>query len=169
MWHSPARAGSVRPVGRWRAINGLRQWGKGQYQGQAYTAYNRWLNTLYEKEWYVHVGKRLDSLEFTVKYIGRYAKRPVIAETRLKSFNGESVEFSHRDKVLQREVTLHMPVAEFIGKVVRHIPEKHHRMIRYSGLFANRVKLPDLTVGASPDTPSAEKRNPAVAGAPLHT
>ena len=37
------------------------------------------------------------------------------------------------------------------------------------GQTFEKVKLPDLTVGASPDTPSAEKRNPAVAGAPLHT
>jgi hypothetical protein len=98
------------------------------------------LDALYRKEWYVHVGKRLDSLEYTVKYIGRYAKRPVIAETRLRSFDGKTVVVSHKDKVLQREVMLRLPVAEFIGKLVRHIPEKHHRMIRYAGLFASRVK-----------------------------
>jgi hypothetical protein len=37
-----------------------------------------------------------------------------------------------------------MPVREFIGKLVRHIPEKHHRMIRYAGIFAGRVKREKL-------------------------
>jgi len=134
----------LRSAWKYNVVNGLRQWGKEQHKGTAYTRFNRWLAMLYKKEWYVNVGKRLDSLEFTVRYIGRYAKRPVIAETRLKSFDGETVELSHKDKVLQREVTLRMPVTEFIGKLVRHIPEKQHRMIRYAGLFASRVKAGKL-------------------------
>ena len=127
-------------VWKYHVVDGLRRWGKERYNGQEYTRFNRWLDLLYQKKWYVHVGKRLDSLEFTIKYIGRYAKRPVIAETRLKDFDGETVTFSHKDKVLQKEVELRMPVLEFMGKLVRHIPEKHHRMIRYSGIFASRVK-----------------------------
>lgn len=134
----------LKGVWKYHVVDGLRQWGKQRYSGQEYVRFNRWLNMLYEKEWYVHVGKRLDSLEYTIKYIGRYAKRPVIAETRLRSFDGETVEISHKDKVLQREVMLRFPVSEFIGKLVRHIPEKHHRMIRYSGLFASRVKAEKL-------------------------
>jgi hypothetical protein len=129
-----------------QVIRGVRRWGKRQYQGKEYTRFNAWLNFLYQKEWYVHVGKRLKSLEFTVKYVGRYAKKPVIAETRLKGFDGEMVTFTHRDKVLQREVEICLPVMEFIGKLVRHIPDKHHRMIRYSGLFANRTKKEKLAL-----------------------
>jgi hypothetical protein len=131
-------------VWKYNVVDGLRRWGKRNYWGQEYTRFNRWLDSLYRKEWYVNVGKRLDSLECTIKYIGRCAKRPVIAETRLKSFDGEIVTVSRRDKVLQREVMLRLPVSEFIGKVVRHIPEKHHRMIRSSGLFASRVKAEKL-------------------------
>lgn len=127
-------------VWRYHVVDGLRQLGKKRWKGGEYTKFNRWLDLLYEKKWYVNVGKRLDSLEFTVKYIGRYAKRPVIAETRLKSFDGESVSFSYKDRELQTEVILTMPVLACIGKLVRHIPEKHHRMIRHSGLFASRVK-----------------------------
>jgi hypothetical protein len=127
-------------VWRYHVVDGLRQLGKRRWNGAQYTRFNRWLDMLYRKKWYVNVGKRLDSLAFTIKYIGRYAKRPVIAETRLKSFDGVSVSFSYKDRELQKEVILHLPVAEFIGKLTRHIPEKHHRMIRYSGLFASRVK-----------------------------
>jgi hypothetical protein len=134
----------LRSVWKYHVADGLRRWGKERYAGAAYRRFNRWLDGLYRKEWYVHVGKRLDSLEYTIRYIGRYAKRPVIAETRLKGFDGKTVTVSHKDKALQREVMLRLPVEEFIGKVVRHIPEKHHRMIRYAGLFAGRVKAQKL-------------------------
>lgn len=130
----------LRRTWRYHVIDGVRQWGKEWHNGESYTRFNRWLDMLYGKEWYVNVGKRLDSLEFTIRYIGRYAKKPVLAETRLQKYDGEIVTFSHKDKVLQKEVLLEMPVAEFIGRLVRHIPEKNYRMIRYAGLFANRVK-----------------------------
>ncbi len=129
---------------KYAVVNGIRQWAKGMYTGKRYTRFNRWLDTLYRKEWYVNVGKKLDSLEFTIRYIGRYAKRPVMAETRLKEFDGETVVFTHKDKVLQKEMEIRLPVGEFIGKLVRHIPGKHHRMIRYSGVFASRVKQEKL-------------------------
>lgn len=134
----------LRAVWKYHVIDGLRQYGKRRWKGAGYRAFNQWLDFLYRKEWYAHVKERLDSLEFTIRYIGRYAKRPVIAETRLKEFDGETVTVSHKDKKLGQEVILKMPVLEFIGKLVRHIPEKHHRMIRYSGLFAGRVKAEKL-------------------------
>jgi hypothetical protein len=130
----------LKGVWKYHVVNGLRGMGKKRWEGGEYTKFNRWLDFLYRKQWYVRIGERLDSLEFTIKYIGRYAKRPVIAETRLKSFDGETVEVSHKDKKLQREVMLKMPVGEFIEKLVRHIPEKHHRMIRHSGIFSSRMK-----------------------------
>ena len=139
-WMNFVSYDQLRGVWKYHVLNGIRQCGKKMHHGSAYTTFNRWLDFLYQKEWYVHVGERLDSLEFTIKYIGRYAKRPVIAETRLKGFDGETVTFSHKDKRLHTEVELRLPVAEFIGTLVRHIPEKHHRMIRYAGLFASRVK-----------------------------
>jgi hypothetical protein len=127
-------------VWRYHVVDELRKLGKQRCQSVEYRKFNRWLNMLYAKKWYVNVGKKLDSLEFTVKYIGRYAKRPVIAETRLKSFDQNTVEFSYKDRSLEDEVLLKLPVLEFIGKLVRHIPERNHRMIRYSGIFASRVK-----------------------------
>jgi hypothetical protein len=134
----------LRQCWRYHVIDELRQWGRKKWEKKEYDVFNCDLNAWYvldgKKEWYVHWGKRLKSLEYTVKYVGRYTKKPVIAETRLKGFDGEVVEFSHRDKVRKEEVMIRMEVREFIGRLVRHIPEKNHRMIRYAGLFANCVK-----------------------------
>lgn len=131
---------------KYGVVNGIRQLAKKRCTGKAYTRFNRWLNFLYEKKWYVHVGEHLDSMEVTVRYIGRYTKRPVMAETRLKEFDGKTVTFTHKDKQVQAEVEIRLPVEEFIGKLVRHIPEKNHRMIRYAGIFAARVKREKLAL-----------------------
>jgi hypothetical protein len=127
---------------KYHVVSYLREWGKGVAGGASreYRGFNGFLDGLYRKKWYVNVGEVLESLEFTVRYIGRYAKRPVLAETRLEGFDGKEVSFSFTDKRLKKKSVLVLPVLEFIGKLVRHIPEKGHRMIRYGGIFANRVK-----------------------------
>lgn len=71
-----------------------------------------------------------------LKYIGRYLGRPVIATSRIDSYDGEYVTFHynrHEDNKLIRET---IPAMEFIARLIRHIPEKHFKMIRYGGLYA---------------------------------
>ena len=71
-----------------------------------------------------------------IKYIGRYLGRPVIATSRIDAYDGENVTFHynrHEDETL---VTETVPALEFIERLIRHIPEKHFKMIRYYGLYA---------------------------------
>jgi len=106
-----------------------------------YPAFNSFLNMLYQRYiWYVHIGKKLDCLSFTVKYIGRYTKRPVLAETRISAFDGNSVSFWFDDRNLQKKISITLPVEEFIQRIIRHIPDKYFKQIRYFGIFANRVR-----------------------------
>ncbi|MFC1566533.1 IS91 family transposase [bacterium] len=108
---------------------------------KSYSAFNSMLNMLYQKYiWYVHIGKKLSSLFFTVQYIGRYTKRPVIAETRISHYNGNSVSFWFDDKHLQKKVFITLSTTDFIKRLIRHIPDKNFKQIRYFGIFANRVK-----------------------------
>ncbi len=97
---------------------------------------------LYKIIWYVHIGKKLENAEFTTKYIGRYTKRPCISGAKIIGYDREkkTVSFRYRDKHTNTEKTETMPVMEFIGRLVRHIPEKNYRMIRYYGIYANSVK-----------------------------
>ena len=53
------------------------------------------------------------------KYIGRYLGRPAIAASRIDQYDEETV-----------------PAMEFIQRLIRHIPEKHFKMLRYGGLHA---------------------------------
>ena len=71
-----------------------------------------------------------------IKYIGRYLGRPVIATSRIDDYDGENVTFHynrHEDNELVYET---IPALNFIERLIRHIPEKHFKMIRYYGLYA---------------------------------
>lgn len=80
----------------------------------------------------------------TAKYIGRYTKRPVLAETRIKAYDGQSVTFEYEDKAAKEYKVTTLPVEEFMIRLVRHIPDKHFRQIRYYGLYSNRTRSVDL-------------------------
>jgi len=108
---------------------------------KSYTTFNSFLNMLYQHYiWYVHIGRLLTSLFFTVQYVGRYTKRPVIAETRISSFDDTSVSFWFDDRNLHQKVFITLPVDEFIKRIIRHIPDKYFKQVRYFGIFANRVR-----------------------------
>jgi hypothetical protein len=90
--------------------------------------------------WYVHIGERLSNAAFTVRYIGRYTKRPAIAESSIKAYDRKTVTFTYQDHRTDRKTTMTLPVFDFIGRLIRHIPDEHFRIIRYSGFYANRVR-----------------------------
>ena len=75
-----------------------------------------------------------------LKYIGRYLGRPVIATSRIDSYDGEFVTFHynrHEDDKLVYET---IPAMDFIKRLIRHIPEKHFKMVRYYGIYARHRK-----------------------------
>jgi Putative transposase len=96
------------------------------------------------KTWYVWMGCTLSDAFFTTRYIGRYTKRPAIAESRITDYDGNTVTFEYQDKKagIFRRTTL--SVLEFIGRLIRHIPERYFRMIRYSGILSNRTRGRDI-------------------------
>jgi len=99
-------------------------------------------NILYQNNWYLYVGEKLDNVVLTVGYIGRYAKRPAISETRITYYSKSEniVKFEYSDKVTGEQKTISLSTLDFIGLLVRHVPEKHFHMIRYYGMYANARK-----------------------------
>ncbi len=76
-----------------------------------------------------------------VKYIGRYLGRPVIATARIDQYDGDFVSFHynrHEDNACVEET---LPVMEFIERLIRHIPEKYYKMIRYGGIYARHREI----------------------------
>lgn len=114
-------------VSFWRKKNGLYEFGAV-------------LRALFSVILYVHVGEKLDNTDYTVRYIGRYAKRPSVSEAKIVSYDGERVTFEYKDKLTREHTRLCLSADEFIGRLVRHIPEKGFRTIRYGGFYSNRTK-----------------------------
>jgi len=85
---------------------------------------------------YVYAKPAKCNTKVVVKYISRYLGRPVIATSRIDSYDGDNVTFHynrHEDNVYVEET---MPALDFISRLIRHIPDRHFKMIRYGGLYA---------------------------------
>ena len=76
-----------------------------------------------------------------LKYISRYLGRPVIATSRIDSYDGENVTFHYNKHEDNSYVQKTMPVLDFIKLLIQHIPEKHYKMTRYYGLYAHHRKI----------------------------
>jgi len=87
---------------------------------------------------------RLKDASFTTRYIGRYAKRPAMSESRIKHYDGRSVTFEYEDKSECVRRTTKVSVEQFIARLIRHIHNKHFRVIRYAEIFATRTRGRDL-------------------------
>ena len=105
-----------------------------------------WWDRLWQLKWYVHVGIALASAQFTTYYIGRYAKRPPMAQSRIKDYDGEWVTFEYEDKRTKEHVLTRLLAEAFLALLIRHIPDKHFRQIRYGGIYSTRTRKRDLAV-----------------------
>lgn len=71
-----------------------------------------------------------------LRYIGRYLGRPVISTKRIDAYDGDFVTFHYNRHEDDRLVSETLPVLDFMERLIRHIPEKHFKMIRYYGIYA---------------------------------
>jgi hypothetical protein len=95
------------------------------------------LFSLYRNGFYVHAKPRVEDGQGISRYIGRYIRHPAIADARILAYDGSTVTFYYEDHEGVRHQQT-WSVLEFIHGVVRHIPPKHFKMVRYFGLYAPR-------------------------------
>lgn len=99
------------------------------------------LKNEYQKGFYVHISKERQELKQTVRYVGRYARRPPISEVRIKKNEGEFIQFEYKDYRNKASPVLYtLKTVEFIRKLIRHIPPHYFNVIRHYGIVASRVK-----------------------------
>ncbi len=76
-----------------------------------------------------------------LKHIGRYLGRPVIAASRIDHYDGDFVTFHYNRHEDDKYVEETIPVMEFIQRLIKHILEKHYKMIRYGGIYARHREI----------------------------
>lgn len=92
-----------------------------------------------EKRWWSIKIQTLGSKEHFLRYAGRYARRPPIAQRRITRIDETTVAFWTKDKKLKRRVEVRYSLAGFIDTWAQHIPERYQHAVRSFGLFAPRV------------------------------
>ena len=95
----------------------------------------------HKEGFYVYAKPNKCDPKTVVKYIGRYLGRPVIATSRIDKYDGDFVTFHYNRHEDEQYVEETLPVMDFIGRLNRHIPEKHYKMIRYGGIYARHREI----------------------------
>lgn len=90
---------------------------------------------------YVYAKPNLCDSETVIKYIGCYLGRPVIATPRIDKYDGALVTFHYNRHEDDKYIEETVPAIDFIKRLIRHIPEKHFKMIRYGGLCARHREI----------------------------
>lgn len=88
----------------------------------------------------MYAPKQKGNVKEQLKYIGRYIRRPAIALGRIEKYDGQFVTFKYMDKTDGKEKREKVTVEEFIGRLVRHIPDENFKTIRYYGVYSRRKK-----------------------------
>lgn len=92
------------------------------------------------KGFYVYAPKQKGNIKEQLKYIGRYIRRPAISLGRIEEYDGQFVTFKYIDKTDGKEKREKITVEEFIGRLIRHIPDENFKTIRYYGVYSRRKK-----------------------------
>lgn len=136
-----------------------------------FPCFNSLLKKLYDLTWYAHIGACLLDPSASLRYIGRYTKRAVLAEYRITYYDGKKVCFAFRDYAEGGKTSYKwLSVHAFIGRLIRHIPDKHFKMVRYGGLFATRWRGQHLEQARrilGHDAPETEASEPTPNETPL--
>lgn len=105
----------------------------------SYSKLNEWIDQeIFSKTWVVHLQKTTDDKNRTLKYLGRYLKRPPIGEARIKLYDGNNVTFEYFDHKTKLKTQTTMHAKKFIALLISHIHDKGFRAVRYYGFLANR-------------------------------
>jgi Putative transposase/Transposase zinc-binding domain len=94
----------------------------------------------HKKGFYVRAKPNQCNPNAVVKYISRYLGRPVIATSRIDSYDGDFVTFHYNRHPDNNLITERIPALDFIKRLIIHIPEKHFKMLRYYGIYAKQHK-----------------------------
>jgi len=80
--------------------------------------------------------KRIKSKKSVARYIGRYLRHPPISDRRIDNYDGNTVKIWYEKKKIRYYATF--DVEQFIRRLVKHIPPKNFKMVRYYGLYNRR-------------------------------
>nr|WP_273908581.1 transposase [Enterobacter bugandensis] len=93
--------------------------------------WQRYLQAQYGRRWKVYFAKKTWGAWRSVKYLGRYLKRPPVSAAKLRHYSGGAVVHHYYDHGTQQYRQQTLTQEEMIGRYISHVPAKHFKMVRY--------------------------------------
>jgi hypothetical protein len=108
-------------------------------------------------KWVVYAKRPFGGPQQVLKYLGRYAHRVAIANTRLIACENGQVSFRWKDyRAGNKSKMMRLDANEFIRRFLLHVLPKGFRRIRHFGFLANTCRTTKLAaIGKTLDTPEA--------------
>lgn len=94
------------------------------------------LSTIARKPWNVRIQGAYRHGQGVATYLSRYLRGGPIKDHRIVAAKPESVTFRYRDHHDHHEKTLMLTQAQFLSRVLWHVPVKGQHSVRYYGLYA---------------------------------
>jgi hypothetical protein len=93
------------------------------------------LKRIRRKKWNVFVQSRISNPDHVLNYLGRYIRGGPIGNSRLVDISEGTVTFRYTKDRNDKPMTLDH--AEFIGRLLRHVPISGLQLVRSYGLYAS--------------------------------
>jgi len=91
------------------------------------------------KDWGIRIEPPLDGSDHVVEYLSRYVHRIAISNSRILSYDGQTVTFRYKDRADGNTVKLeHVSAERFCQLFLQHVLPDRFVRIRHYGLFASR-------------------------------
>ncbi|MFC3122800.1 IS91 family transposase [Agaribacter flavus] len=99
------------------------------------------LNTLHLPEkWCVYAKQSLHGTKVVLRYLARYTRKGMMAESRLLSYSNDKVRFKYKDYRDNKHKVMTLESHEFIRRYLLHVLPKGFMRIRYYGFLANACR-----------------------------
>lgn len=101
---------------------------------------------------------RLGRTETVVDYLGRYSHRVALSDSRLLSFDGETVELAYKDYRDGDQKVMALTGEELVRRFLLHVLPKGLMRVRHFGFLANRCRarrLGEIRVALEAPSPQA--------------
>jgi hypothetical protein len=100
------------------------------------------LNKLGRQKWNVHIRERYPHGQGVLVYLARYLRGGPLSNRRLRTCDGQRVVFAYEERAKRpeeqtRQRTMALPLEQFIGRWLLHVPPAGAVRVRCWGLYAH--------------------------------
>lgn len=95
----------------------------------------------YKNGFYVYAKPdNITSIQQTINYVVRYTGRPAMAQSRITNYDGSYVSYYYERHEDGKRIDVTVHAYEFIKNLIKHIPDKNFKVVRYYGIYSKEHK-----------------------------